>query len=268
MQNLSKMCCSTSSARARADDLVEARPRGLQIGEQELLRRRRLRTRARRACRDASRALRAVTHAARSRSPRDFAQRLLAGERARPSRTASASSPSPCRRGHATDRLVACHCRAASRTCWRRSSRRGDAVSSSSRWSSSVSGSLPIENDHDDRSATLARLHRRATRLRVRRRLRVAHAGGVDERTAMPSISTRSVTRSRVVPGTLGHDRALVPEQSVEQARLADVWPAGEHDRRAFANHASARGIAEQAHRAARSPRVDAPGVSAGSMKW
>ena len=51
---------------------------------------------------------------------------------------------------------------------------------------------------------------------------------------------------SRVVPGDVGDDRPLLAEERVEQARLADVRPADERDRRRAASSASAAIVASQ----------------------
>ena len=64
--------------------------------------------------------------------------------------------------------------------------------------------------------------------------------------TAMPLTSIGSVIRSRVVPGTLGHDGAVGSSEGIEEARLADVRTTREHNRRPVADHAPAAAILEE----------------------
>ena len=81
-------------------------------------------------------------------------------------------------------------------------------------------------------------------------------------------MSTSSVSRSRVVPGIVGHDRAARAGERVEQARLARVRPPDDHHLRAFAHQAAAAGVAPAALESA-DDRVDARAPRRrGSMKW
>ena len=52
---------------------------------------------------------------------------------------------------------------------------------------------------------------------------------------------------SRVVPGNIGHDGASAAEDGIEEARFADVGPAGDDDGGALPDQASAGRVPQQA---------------------
>ena len=76
---------------------------------------------------------------------------------------------------------------------------------------------------------------------------RLAQPGGVDERHRQPPMSTRSVSRSRVVPGTSVTIARVGADQRVEQARLAGVRRAGDHDQAALAHDTPGASVAWRA---------------------
>ena len=77
--------------------------------------------------------------------------------------------------------------------------------------------------------------------------------------TGMPSSETRSVTRSRVVPGVGRDDGAVALHQPVEQRRLARVGPPHNGQRKAIAHDAPIAEASAPARAAAPAPPRSAP---------
>ena len=218
--------------------------RVLQVGEHELLgvaRLRRAPSRARgqrvaRAARAARRAARSRSPACRAAAPSPASARTIAARRS--------SSPSPVSAETAIApiaSLAVVH--AARQIALVRDDESRLRVRSSSRRSSSAESAVAIRSSTtSDQVGDCRAPAARARRLRARRRrprrarrpCRPASPRGRRGRRARSagraSCPARRVTIAR-----------SAPEQRVEQARLADVRPAGDHDRRALANQAAAR---------------------------
>ena len=239
-------------ARVRADDLVQAHARCVQIGEHEFLGRAGLGSAAAAPASSASRACSSSAAWRTFEIAVRIAQRLPAGERVDNRVRADRSSPAPVVADTHID-IVARPRRWIDRSCSRRPAAWRVAVSSSSRASSAVSALCAVEHD-DDQIGNLAGT--RAARRRPRSPPRRSSRARPPYRRAslsIPSMSHVSVTRSRVVPGVVGDDRARMPEKRIEQARLPDVGPPGNHHRRTVANDPPACGRIGAAHRAPRS---------------
>ena len=250
-------------ARARADDLVEPGARGLQIGQHELLRRvpRRPTPCARRQ--DARAPARAARCGACWRSPRCRAAIRVPSARAR-SRGADRRHPrlslpkprplEPAKAGRHVrsvrairrGRLQPARARSLEdRSCSPRRSAVGPrSVRAAPR---PRSGSVRCDRaPATARSATSRACSLRATPSRSTTSCVSRHPAVSTSVTARPSMSTRSDTRSRVVPATRRDDGAVGAGEHVEQARLADIWPARDHDRRPLANHPARARAGEQ----------------------
>ena len=201
-----------SCARRRSRRAVRAPPADRQARTPPACRRR---GRAlRRGDRDRARLLE-QRDVARVRDRRRVAQRFVAGQRARDRARADRRSPSPVVAGHVERRLTPSSARPASPSASGRSllfattSRRLPAVCVEQlARPRRCSGSLRSRTTRQVGDARAPA--RRARRLRARRRRRVSRQPAVSTSvTARPSMSTRSVTRSRVVPGDARDDRAV-----------------------------------------------------------
>ena len=201
IQKRSKISLQNLVLRPRAGDFVEAASRLVQVGETQFLGTPRERPRGPAPPRRARLfEQRRVTHV---RDRRTIAQRIVEPSRTLDQRCAQvANAP----RRSATKPAIApssarSHARGKIRFA-RHNHPRPAAVSSSSARSSRVNRCDAIEHDDQQvRSLRSPDVRARSLPLRSHRRS-LTQAGRVDQRERHASISTRSVSRSRVVPGT------------------------------------------------------------------
>ena len=139
---------------------------------------------------------------------------------------------------------------------------RGAAVSAIS--ASIVVGQRRRSVDDDERQRRdLLRAPRAVARLRPRSRRRASRRPAVSTSViGRPPMSTRSVSRSRVVPGTSVTIARAAPTSALNRLDLPAFGRPDDHDQPAFAHHAAGAAVARERDRARRATRASSAAAS------